>query len=282
MKNHIADRVGEVNNSDNFGAMEIVEYRNSQSLKVRFLTGSIIKTTYNHFRDGNVKDPLFPSICGVGYIGFGKHKPNINKKRTKSYIAWKSMIQRCYNPYCINKGPTYKNATVCEEWYNYQVFAEWYENNYYEVPGEKMELDKDLVVRGNRIYNPYMCNFVPKPVNLLFKGYGRYSGACPPGVCLNKKLQKYLAQITIDGKTKYLGLFDDPEEAFRVYKAAKENNVEKTANKYAYYLPQSVYNYLIKYRVNMRDNPMYKNNPHCRLEIRSYFLETENGEMRVK
>lgn len=43
------------------------------------------------------------------------------------------------------------------------------------------------------------------------------------GVCFDRKRQKYVANITIDGKLTYLGLFFDPKEAHVAYcEAAKK------------------------------------------------------------
>ena len=101
------DRTGEIKKSNACGLMKIVEYNGATNIKVQFKTGSIVKTRYSDFKKGAVKDSLFPSVYGVGYVGIGKHKPSINYKNTIEYITWHSMIQRCYDPYYINKFPTY-------------------------------------------------------------------------------------------------------------------------------------------------------------------------------
>jgi len=74
------DRTGEIKKG-HYGLMKIVEYNNARDIKVKFKTGYIIKTDYNHFKKGNVKDPLFPSIYGIGYFGIGKYKTKINNKK---------------------------------------------------------------------------------------------------------------------------------------------------------------------------------------------------------
>ena len=45
----------------------------------------------------------------------------------------------------------------------------------------------------------------------------------PTGACYNRSLSKYQSQITVNGKSKYLGHFNTPKEASQVYqKALKE------------------------------------------------------------
>ena len=45
----------------------------------------------------------------------------------------------------------YLDVTVCEEWHNFQNFAKWFYENYYEISGEKMRLDKDILIKGNKM-----------------------------------------------------------------------------------------------------------------------------------
>ena len=88
-----------------------------------------------------MKNMINYNVYGVGYNSKGKHPTKINGKLTKYYAIWKSMLQRCYSPRCQEKYPTYKDCEVCEEWYDFQNFAQWYEENYYEIKGEKICLD---------------------------------------------------------------------------------------------------------------------------------------------
>lgn len=67
------------------------------------------------------------------------------------------MIKRCYNQKCLLKDNTYRGCSVCDEWLNFQNFGEWYDENYYEVPNEVMDLDKDILHKGNKIYSPDNC-----------------------------------------------------------------------------------------------------------------------------
>jgi hypothetical protein len=67
----------------------------------------------------------------------------------------------------MNKHITYQDVFVCEEWHNFQVFAKWFYENYYKILGEIMNLDKDIIKKGNKIYGPEYCAFVPQTINKL-------------------------------------------------------------------------------------------------------------------
>ena len=69
------------------------------------------------------------------------------------------MIDRCYSDKYHEKRPSYRNCEVCEEWQDFQVFAEWYDNNHPD-DGGNYHLDKEIMVDGNRVYSPHTCMFV--------------------------------------------------------------------------------------------------------------------------
>jgi len=73
------------------------------------------------------------------------------------------MINRCYSEKSHKRHPTYKECTVCDEWHNYQTFADWFDNNYID----EYHLDKDIKVEGNRVYSPAFCGFVPQSDNTI-------------------------------------------------------------------------------------------------------------------
>ena len=77
------------------------------------------------------------------------------------YEKWKSMLERCYSERFKIKFPTYKDCTVCEEWLTFSNFKSWME----EQDWQGKELDKDLLVVGNKIYSPQTCCFLTKMIN---------------------------------------------------------------------------------------------------------------------
>ena len=117
------------------------------------------------------------TVCGQGYIGEGEFAScTSDGHRNDYYRVWESMIRRCYSRKVHVKQPTYEGCSVCDEWLNLQRFARWYTENHYAVSGETMNLDKDILVEGNRIYSPETCIFVPRRINLAFRRRSDFGG----------------------------------------------------------------------------------------------------------
>lgn len=74
----------------------------------------------------------------------------MNGSNLKFYGTWNNMLNRCYSEKYQAKNPTYRGCTVCNEWLSLSTFKEWFDANY----RTGMELDKDILVKGNRVYCP--------------------------------------------------------------------------------------------------------------------------------
>ena len=251
------NRVGE-ENVNNFGSkMIITKYRNNANVDIYFpeYSWTLEHETYQNFKNGNIKCPYEQRHYGIGYIGEGSYRSrDKNKKKTKCYNTWKNMLKRCYDLKVQEKQPAYVGCEVCDEWYNFQNFAQWYEENYYEVPGQRMELDKDILYKGNKIYSPDTCVFVPQSINTLFTKSDTTRGDLPIGVSYHKQHKKYQSRCTEKGgRRKHLGYYDTPEEAFVAYKTFKENYIKQIADQYVNLIPQSLYNAMINYEVEEDD-----------------------------
>lgn len=176
---------------------------------------------------GNVKNPYHRWIYEIGYMGQGSHK-SCNKNTgcdNTMYEKWQSMFQRCYSKRCLIKIPTYIECSVSDLWHNFQNFGDWFENNY--VKG--WHLDKDILVKGNKIYSPETCAFVPQEINMLFTKRDSKRGEYPIGVSKIKK--RYASKIRKNGILTNMGTFNTPEEAFQAYKTAKESHIKEVADK---------------------------------------------------
>lgn len=250
---NIIDRTGEINYNTFGSKMIIKEYRKAIDIDVYFPEYDYVKehVGYNHFIKGYIACPYEKTIFNIGYTGEGKYKVTINGKNTKHYNLWNAMLKRCYSSKFTQQHPTYKECEVCPEWHNFQAFAEWVDRNYYEIEGERMALDKDILCKGNKIYSPNTCMFVPQRINTLFIKCDNSRGDLPVGVFRVNK--KYNARCNINGKRKHLGYYNTPEEAFEVYKNFKEKEIKKVAEEYKNVIPQKLYNAMVTYQVDIDD-----------------------------
>lgn len=121
-------------------------------------------STLQNIRNGQIKNPYHKSVYGIGYYGNGKYAARINNTKTEEYIKWFSMFTRCYNEEYQNRQPTYIGCSVSEEFWDFQNFAEWYNEKKY-ICNYPLELDKDLLYEGNKVYAPSKCCLIPKEIN---------------------------------------------------------------------------------------------------------------------
>lgn len=248
------ERIG-ATNVNKYGSTMIVEsYTSALDISVRFLEyGNLEHTSWRNFFDGKVKNPYDKILYNVGFTGVGLYLPTENKKNTPQYQKWVNMLERCYNKKSIKRRPAYNGVTVCEEWHNFQNFAAWYDENYYEVEGEIMCLDKDILIKGNKVYSPETCVFVPHSINLLFGTNKSKRGQLPIGVSLDGRSNKYRVQCYNQGDRMSVHCFNSPEDAFNYYKIYKENVIKQTAKEYRSKIPDSLYQALINYIIEITD-----------------------------
>ena len=95
---------------------------------------------------------------------------------------------------------------------------------------EGFDIDKDILIQGNKVYSPDTCCFVPHEINSFFRKYAKGKKTLPVGI--RKVGEKYQASICFEGKSKYLGLFDNIKDALDVYIAHKKENVTYLLNKW--------------------------------------------------
>jgi len=167
--------ITEIYKTDKFGDVQIVEYKDSRNVTVKFLnTGSLAVFPAGSIRKGLLRDRFAPSVFGVGYLGGGKSGGRAGKK---AYTAWMNMLRRCYCPIFHKRQPTYINCIVCDEWLNFGEFEAWYNDNYVEG----FELDKDVKIKGNKEYSPLACSFVSHKENMVQAVAKKYGFKSPCG-----------------------------------------------------------------------------------------------------
>lgn len=191
-------------------------------------------------------------VYGKGICDEGLYNSSYEGKQTRIYKYWVDLIKRVYSERYQELKPTYKGCTVCDEWLYFQTFAKWFHENYYEVEGSRMHIDKDILLKGNRHYSPENCMFVPIQINSLMVVRNNQRGEYPIGVS-NKRGSIVSTARDINGNKVWLGTYNTPEEAFNAYKVCKENLIKQYADIYKPNIPEKLYQALYNYKVEITD-----------------------------
>lgn len=221
----------------------VVTYNNSSlDVGVQFCLTGFKKNCCDakEVRSGTIKDPYFPFVCGVGYLGEGTYTSN-----QSTYKVWSDMLMRCYS--LGEEAPTYQRCYVDPSWHNYQVFAEWYENNTPLVGSDvQLNLDKDLLVVRNEVYGPSHCVIIPMEVN-NFLVSRPLRAELPTGVCSHGS--GYRAQGNAYGKHWQGIVRRTVEDAFQDYIKEKEGYAKFLAKKWDGILDRAATRALSEYSV---------------------------------
>ena len=206
------NQTGKVYPTKNCGELEVIEFFSSKNVRVKFFsTGYEASFQLAHIVRGEVKDPLFASIFGVGLLGVGNYKPSTKGKQTDAYKCWYQMLRRCYSKIEHQRKPWYIGCTVHPEWHNFQNFAKWYDENY-PADGGDYHLDKDIKIEGNKEYSPSSCMFVSPKDNAIKAAAKTFNLISPKGeeikvynltkFCRDNGLSRQAMHNMIIGKSK--------------------------------------------------------------------------------
>ena len=245
--------VGKVCKSLNSGDFKIVKYNDAYNVDVQFLkTGFKTSVQLINIKSGSIKDSYLPSVYGVGIVG-AKYPTKVNDVKTKEYELWTSMLERCYSDTYKKQRPTYIGCEVSDNFKRYEYFYEWC-NEQIGFGNEGWQLDKDLLIRGNKIYSESACVFIPREINQILVKSTASRGEYLIGVCWNKKCKAFVAMVNKSkGGSEYLGLFNTELEAFNAYKQAKESFVKEQASKWKSQIDPRAYEALMNYTVDITD-----------------------------
>ena len=247
------DCVGKVCKSKSSGDFKIVKYNDTSNVEIQFVnTGFETVATLDNIRKGYVKDPYVQSVYGIGVSGT-KYQPTISGRNTKEYNLWKSMLRRCYSDAYQKKQPTYEGCEVSENFKSYEYFHEWCNKQIgFGVNG--FELDKDLLIKGNKLYSEDSCVFIPADVNLVLTKRTASRGKHLIGVYWSNTNKAFVARVAKNkGKQEYLGSFKTELEAFNAYKEAKEVFIKEQAEKWKGQIDPRAYEALMSYEVSIDD-----------------------------
>jgi len=212
------------------------------------------------WRKGNIRSFNVVATYGKGYLGGDKYN---SKEHEFVYKTWNHMLERCYTEKYHKRFPTYIDCSVCDEWLNFQNFAEWYYNNVWNDNFKESKLDKDILVKGNKVYSPQTCILVDNNINCLFTKCDKTRGGYPIGVSEDNRTHQIRAQVFRRNgikSTKYVPRTNSRDNdiltAFNWYKESKEQYIKEVADSYkAKYpnFPQKLYDALYNYEVEITD-----------------------------
>lgn len=233
--------------------VEVTLCRSSEDITARFvdLPDYEFITNIGRLRKGTSRHPQRLTVHGVGYIGFGKYNS------TEHWLArnyFSNMIGRCYLESELQKAPRYRESYVIDSWLNFQNFAEWYYNQKgADLPG--YQLDKDILIKGSKIYSPETCCLVPQEINKLFTKREAKRGIYPIGVSeFSEGVYRAGVSNKILSNKSWSGpLRSTVEQAFADYKQKKEQVIKDVAELYRDKIDTKVYDALTNYTVDIND-----------------------------
>ena len=170
---------------------------------------------------------------------------------TPIYNLWRQMLKRCYNEKSLERRPTYKGCSVCSEWLIYSNFEKWVLDvkNCYKVG---YQLDKDILVKGNKLYSPQTCCLVPQNINIQISKHIK-KGKEPVGVFFHHNGKYYVHCASPKYKSGFVGTYNDCNEAFNAYKNAREERLKEIAEEYKGSIADYIYKALCNYKVEITD-----------------------------
>ena len=165
-------------------------------------------------------------VCGVG-VNDSEFQVSITAKvRNKRVVVWQCdfyskwlcMIQRCYSKSFKKRRPTYEGCRVCDEWLVFSNFKRWMETQDWI----DKQLDKDILVKGNKVYSPENCVFVSGLVNSFFGSKNNVNGYLE-GVSIFKRDQSFKSQVQnpFTRKNEHIGFFKSEIDAHTAWKSRK-------------------------------------------------------------
>lgn len=226
----------------------VVDYENYNRVKIRFDEPKVSYkyTCSANILTGKIANPYHKIASGVGFMGEGLYQVENDPKLKKVLSLWRAILKRCYESGTNKTYKTYEDCTVHEDWHNFQNFAAWYVNH--EYYGFGYDLDKDLLVRGNKVYSAETCCMLPHQLNTSLPIVRGNNNERSVGVYKNRQ-NKYQVAVTKDGKRVSLGVYITDVEASDVYKDFKRKVLVDLAEKWKYLVAVDVYESLLNFEV---------------------------------
>ena len=231
----------------NYGPLIVLE---TMGHKAR---GRFVETNYERtfwlkdLKTGRVRDLYYRSVLDVGYLGEGPYSHLLTHK---VYHDWYDMFRRCYDLKFKAKNKTYKECYVDDSFHCLQDFGLWYDKQ--RAP-EDWCVDKDLLVRNNKVYGAETCCRLPVELNTCInRQTSKRTEICIGVYDINGNIY---SRFNVLGLSKAFGYRCDESisNAFHYYKKHKEAYIKKLAKHYKSELKKRVYDALMTYEVRQDD-----------------------------
>ena len=139
--------------------------------RIAFSDGTKKDVCNVHLDHKNISNPNIPTLFGRGYLGIMDGRTMLNGKRTKEYELWSAIFKRCYSEVALKTHPSYRGCEIHPTWYSFPQFCadlpQLQNYTLWEQGGKEYQLDKDIKVKGNKIYSKDTCMFVTKTENII-------------------------------------------------------------------------------------------------------------------
>lgn len=232
-------RVGEKYITKKGYEIEITEYFSCKDCTIKFLIDNteVRNVPFSQIKSGYVKYKNERTMASKGFLGLGDY--NATNNSNLYYRTWASIFQRTY------KNKKDKQFILCEEWHEYQNFANWYKANH----KRGYVLNTGFLNSTNvTIFSPETCCFLPYKLHAIFRE--TKDNGYPLGVYF-KGHGNYLCQLN----GRYLGVTETVEQGEKLVMENKKKYLIKLAKKYRRTVGEDLYNKLINYEF-----PKFENN----------------------
>lgn len=182
------------------------------------------------------------TFYGVGYLGCNDSFTGDNY----IYSKWTNMMQRCYDEETHKRKPYYAPCTVEAEWHNFSNYREWHKEN--AMGDKKVDLDKDVLIRGNTVYSSDTCTLIPHFTNTIFEERG-----IATNIVQNNDTGKYDVFMSVLGKRKDIGSFDTEEKGKQAFFDYKKDYIKKYAKKCKGRVPDKTYQAMMNWEIEITD-----------------------------
>lgn len=183
------------------------------------------------------------TVFGIGYLGCNDADA---ARDNYIYSKWANMMQRCYDEETHRIKPYYALCTAEIEFQNFSNYREWHKEN--AMGDRKVDLDKDVLIRGNTVYGSETCTLISHFTNTIFENRG-----ADTNIVLNNDTGKYDVTMSILGKREEVGSFDTEEEAKQGFIDYKQDYIRKYAKKCKGKVPNKTYEAMVNWVVETAD-----------------------------